>query len=120
MLHPNFQLNKFLNDKRMQERYDWINSMTILLEKITKCIGSNEQMRIVFEQLPHTRYLEGVYDKIREVDPITNQLHFNLIELFLKISNTFLVMIPDSPDALTKIFERLELQFSKNKSESRV
>ncbi len=94
--------------------------MTILLEKITKCIGSNEHMRMVFEKLSDTLYLEGVYDEIRKVDSITNQLRFNFIELFLKISNTFLAMIPDSADALTKIFERIELQFSKNKSESRV
>ncbi|CAF5020905.1 unnamed protein product [Rotaria sp. Silwood1] len=120
MLHPNFQLNKFLNDKRMKERYDWIHSMTILLEKITKCIGSNDHIRNVFEQLPDTLYLEGVYDEVPKVDPNTNQLRFNFIELFLKVSNTFLVMIPYSADVLTKIFERIELQFSKIKYESRV
>ncbi|CAF4970503.1 unnamed protein product [Rotaria sp. Silwood1] len=120
LLHPNFQLDKLLNDKRMQERYDWIYSMTILLEKITKCIRSNERIRKVFEKLSDTLYLEGVYDEIRKVDPIKNQLRFNFIELFLKISNTFLVMMPDSANALTKIIERIELQFSKNISESRV
>ncbi|CAF1207828.1 unnamed protein product [Adineta steineri] len=118
MLHPNFQLNKFLNDKRMQERFDWMNHMTILLEKITKCIGSNEQLRTVFEELPRTLYLEGIYDKIRDVDPTTKQLRFNFIELFLKISNTFLVMMPNSVDAVTKIFERLAFHFSQNQSES--
>ncbi|CAF3694346.1 unnamed protein product [Rotaria sp. Silwood1] len=119
LLHPNFQLDKLLNDKRMQERYDWIYSMTILLEKITKCIRSNERIRKVFEKLSDTLYLEGVYDEVPKVDPNTNQLRFNFIELFLKISNTFLVMIPYSADALTKIFERIELQFSKIKYESR-
>ncbi|CAF4369011.1 unnamed protein product [Rotaria sp. Silwood2] len=119
MLHPNFQLNKFLNDKRMQERYDWIFSMTTLLEKITQCIESRERIVMIFEQLPGTLYLEGVYDEVRKVDPNTNQLRFKFIELFLQISNKFLAMIPHSADGLTKIFERIELQLSKNQFESR-
>jgi hypothetical protein len=92
MLHRNFQLNKFLNDKRMRERCDWIFSMTKLLEKITKCIGSREHILIVFKQLSDTLYLEGIYDEIRKVDSDTNQLRFQFIELFLQISNIFLAM----------------------------
>ncbi|CAF2793462.1 unnamed protein product [Rotaria sp. Silwood2] len=119
MLDPNFQLKKFLNDKRMQERYDWISSMTTLLEKITHCIESRERITMILEQLPDTVYLEGVYNEIRKIDPDTNQFNFKLIELFLKISNTFLAMIPHSADGFTKIFDRIELQFTKNKFESR-
>jgi hypothetical protein len=120
MFHPNFQLNKFLNDKRMRERYDWIFSMTTLLEKITQCIESHERIVMIFEQLPGTLYLEGVYDEVRKVDPNTNQLRFKFIELFLQISNKFLAMIPHSADGLTKIFDRIELKLSKNQVESRV
>ncbi len=120
MLHSNFRLKQFLNDKRMQERYDWIFSMTKLLEKLTQCIDSRERIVMIFEQLPNTLYLEGVYDEIRKSDPIKNQLRFKFIELFLKISNKFLSMIPHSADGLTKIFERIELQFTKTKSQSDV
>ena len=120
MLEPNFQLNRFLNDKRMQARYDWINSMTILLEKITESNESHEQILSIFEQLPGTLYLEGVYDEIGKIDSNTNQLRYEFIRLFLKIANKFLAIIPHSSDSLKKIFERIELQFIKNKSESRV
>jgi hypothetical protein len=120
MLHSNFRLKEFLNDKRMQERYDWIFSMTKLLEKLTQCIESRERIVMIFEHLPNTLYLEGVYDEIQKFDPNTNQLRFQFIELFLKISNKFLSMIPHSADGLTQIFERIELQFTKNKSQSDV
>lgn len=118
MLRPHFQLNKFLNDKRMRERYDWIYSMTKLLEKITHCTQSRERILTIFEQLPDTLYLEGVYDEIRKFDPDTNQLRFKFLELFLKISNKFLAMIPHSADSFTKIFERIELQLTKSTSKS--
>jgi Tfp pilus assembly protein PilO len=120
MLSPNFQLESFLNDKRMQEKYDWIYSMTILLEKITQCVESRERIVMIFEQLPNTLYLEGVYEEIRQLDPDTNQLRFKFIQLFLQISDTFLAMIPHSADGLTKIFERIELQLTKTQSESNV
>jgi hypothetical protein len=120
MVHSNFRLKEFLNDKRMQERFDWIFSMTKLLEKLTHCIESRERIVMIFEQLPNTLYLEGVYDKIREFDPKTNELRFQFIELFLKISNKFLSMIPYSANDLTKIVERIELQFTKTKSQSDV
>jgi hypothetical protein len=118
MLHSNFRLKQFLNDKRMQETSDWILSMTKLLEKMTQCIESRERIVMIFEQLPNTLYLESVYDEVRKFDLNTNQLKF--LELFLKISNTFLSMIPHSADGLTKIFDRIELQFIKNKSQSDV
>lgn len=120
MLHPNFQLKTFLKDNRMRSRYDWIQTMTTLLERITTCIGSRERIVMIFEQLPRTLYLEGVYDEIRKPDPITDQLRFNFIQSFLKVSNKFLAMIPHSADDLTKIFERIELQFHKIKSTSPV
>jgi len=120
MLLPYFQLKTFLNDQRMRNRYDWILSMTKLLERITKCEGSRERIVMILEQLPNTRYLEGIYDEVRKLDPITNQLRFELIQPFLKVSNTFLGIIPHSADDLIKIFERIELQFTKLKSESHV
>jgi hypothetical protein len=94
--------------------------MTILLEKITKCEGSRERIVMIIEQLPGTSYIEGVYDEVRKTDPITDQLRFNFIQSFLQISIKFLSMIPHSADDLTKIFERIELQFTKIKSESPV
>ncbi|CAF0782423.1 unnamed protein product [Rotaria sp. Silwood1] len=113
MLHPNFQFRKFLNDNRMRNRYDWISSMTKLLEQIIKCVGSRERIVMILEQLPKTSYLDGVYDEVRKTDVITDQLRFDFIKLFLNISNAFLSMIPHSADDLTKIFERIELQFTK-------
>lgn len=120
MVRPNFQLKQFLDDKRMRARYDWISSMTILLEKITQCSESRERISTILEQLPDTLYLEGVYDEVRKSDPDTNQLRFEFMRLFLKISNTFLAMMPHSADGLTKIFERIELLFTKTESESNV
>ncbi len=120
MLHPNFQLKRFLNDNRMRTRYDWIFEMTKLLELITECTGSRERIVMIFEQLPKTKYLDGVYDEIRKTDTITDELRYNFIQSFLKISTTFLAMIPHSADDLTKIFERLELQFIKVKSQTPV
>jgi hypothetical protein len=75
---------------------------------------------MIFEQLPKTSYLEGVYEEIRKPDSITDQLRYNFIQSFLKMSNKFLSMIPHSADGLTKIFERIELQFLKIKSTSPV
>jgi hypothetical protein len=120
MLNPNFQLKTILNDNRMRTRYDWILAMTSLLESITKCIGSRERIVIIFEQLPRTSYLEGVYDEVRKLDSITDQLRFNFIQSFLKVSNKFLAMIPHSADGLTNILERVELLFTKVTSKSSV
>jgi hypothetical protein len=120
MLQSNFQLKRFLNDKRMRNNYDWIFTMTELIEKLTKCEGSRERIVMILQQLPDTLYIEGVYDEVRKTDPITDQLRFNFIQSFLQISIKFLSMIPHSADDLTKIFERIELQFTKIKSESSV
>jgi hypothetical protein len=120
MLHPNFQLKTILNDNRMRTRYDWILAMTTLLESITKCIGSRERIVIIFEQLPRTSYLEGVHEEIRKPDSNTDQLRFNFIQSFLKVSNKFLAMIPHSADGLTNILERVELLFTKVTSKSSV
>jgi hypothetical protein len=75
---------------------------------------------MILAQLPDTLYLKGVYDEVRKLDPDTNQSRLKFIELFLKISNTFLAMIPYSADGLIKIFEHIKLQLTKNKLESRV
>ena len=120
MIHPNFQLDKFFNDKRMQERYDWIVLMTKLLEKVTKCMESNERIIVIFEKLPNTIYLEGVYEAVRQTNSNTKQPNFDLISSFLHVSNTLLAMMPYSADVLIKIIERIELQFTKYKSESYV
>ncbi|CAF0779112.1 unnamed protein product [Rotaria sordida] len=113
MLRPNFQLKKFLNDNRMRNQYDWILSMTTLLEQVIKCVGSRERVVMILEQLPKTLYIDGVYVEVRKTDIITDQLRFNFIKSFLNISNAFLSMIPNSADDLTKIFERIELLFTK-------
>lgn len=120
MLTENFQLKKFLNDKRMQEKYDWIVSMTKLIEKMTECTESRERMAMIFEQLPNTLYLEGIYDAVRNINPDTKQLNTNLITSFLRVSKMFLSMIPYSTDGLIKIFERIELQFSKTATDTPV
>ncbi|CAF5216285.1 unnamed protein product, partial [Rotaria magnacalcarata] len=120
MLHADFQLQRFLNDNRMRRRYDWINSMTILLEKITQCIELRERIVMIFGQISKSRYLEGVYDEIGEPDLRTNQLRFTFIQSFLKVSNIFLSMIPHSAGGLTKIFERIELLFTKIEIKSSV
>ena len=120
MINPNFQLTKFLNDKRMQKEYDWVVSMTKLLEKVTQTMELRENIVNIFEQIPNTLYLEGIYDAVRHIDPSTNQMNFNLISSFLHVSFAFLSMMPYSADGLTKIIERIELQMSKNKVESMV
>ena len=94
--------------------------MTTLLEKMTHCVQSREQSVAVYEQLPGTHYLEGVYNEIKSIDPITNQLRFQFIELFLKISNKCIALLPSLADALAKVLERAELLLTKNKSESNV
>lgn len=120
MLQPHFQLKRFLNDKRMQTHYDWILSMTKLLEKITKCEGSRERIVMVLAVLSGTTYLEGVYDQVRKPDPISDLLRYELIQSFLKIAQTIFSIIPHSAGDLTKIIERIELQFTKTKTESPV
>ncbi|CAF0725958.1 unnamed protein product [Adineta steineri] len=118
MLHPNFQLKAFLKDDRMKKRSDWIVTMTRLLEKITTCNTSSERIIKVLEQLPRTLYIEGVYEEVAKLDPITDQLRFDFIQLFLKIFNKFLSITPHSADDLIKISERIELQFHKTKIKS--
>lgn len=118
MINPNFQLSKFLHDKRMQKEYDWVVTMTKLLEKVTQPMELRGNILNIFEQLPDTLYLEGIYDAVRHIDPTTNQMNFNLISSFLHVSHAFLSMMPYSADGLTKIIERIELQMTKNKVES--
>ncbi|CAF0978486.1 unnamed protein product [Adineta steineri] len=118
MLHPNFQLKAFLKDDRMKKRSDWIVTMTRLLEKITTCNTSSERIIKVLEQLPRTLYIEGVYEEVTKLDPITDQLRFDFIQLFLKIFNKFLSITPHSADDLIRISERIELQFLKIKIKS--
>jgi hypothetical protein len=113
MLQSNFQLQTFLNDNRMETKYDWIFAMTTLLERITTCIGSRERIALILEKLPDTKYLEGVYNEIRQRDIITDELRYGLIQSFLKVSNQFLAMMPHSANDLTKILERIELMFTK-------
>ncbi|CAF4233825.1 unnamed protein product [Adineta steineri] len=120
MLHPNFQLKAFLKDNRMQKRSDWIVTMTRLLEKITTCNTSSERIIKILEQLPRTLYIEGVYEEVAKLDPITDQLRFDFIQLFLKIFNKFLSITPHSADDLIRISERIELQFLKIKIKSPV
>lgn len=118
MINPNFQLTKFLHDKKMQKDYDWVVAMTKLLEKATQSMELRENIVNIFEQLPDTLYLEGIYDAVRHIDPTTNQMNFNLISSFLHVSFAFLSMMPYSADGLTKIIERIELQMTKNRVES--
>ena len=120
MLRRDFQLKMYLNNNRMRSRYDWISTMTTLLEQITKCSGSRERIVMILEQLLKSSYVEGVYGEVRTVDPITGQLRFHFIQSFLKVSRFFLATIPHSADELTKIFERLELAFTKVKFKSPV
>ena len=113
MFRSDFQLKNYLNNHYMRDKYDWISTMTTLLEQITKCLGSRERIVMILEQLPKSSYLEGVYSEVRKVDPTTGQLRFHFIQSFLKVSIFFLATIPHSADDLTKIFERLELHFTK-------
>lgn len=92
--------------------------MTKLLEQITKCIGSRERIVMILQQLPKTSYIDGVYNEVRQLDAITDDLRYDFIQSFLKIAIVFLSTIPYSADDLTKIFERIELAFTKSKSTS--
>ncbi|CAF3403136.1 unnamed protein product [Rotaria socialis] len=118
MLRPNFQFKRFLHDNRMRNNFSWISAMTKLLEQIIKCIGSRERIVMILQQLPKTSYIEGVYNEVRQLDALTDDLRYDFIQSFLKISIAFLSMIPHSADDLTKIFERIELLFTKTKSNS--
>ncbi|CAM4799643.1 unnamed protein product [Rotaria magnacalcarata] len=118
MLRPNFQFKRFLRDNRMRNNFNWISTMTKLLEQIVKCIGSRERIVMILQQLPKTSYIEGVYNEVRQLDALTDDLRYDFIQSFLKISIVFISMIPHSADDLTKIFERIELLFTKTKSSS--
>ena len=120
MLQPRFQLQQVLNDRQMRDNNSWILKMTELLEKVTRYEGPRERIVTVLQQLPSTVYLEGVYDDIRKPNPLTDELRFDFIQLFLQISIKMLSIIPHSADDLTKIFERIELQLTKSKSTSPV
>ena len=120
MLEVNFRLEEFLQDNRIQERYDWMYSMTILLEKITYCNESRERIVEIFEQIFDTCYLKGVYDEIGKLDLETKQIRFKFIQSFLQICKTVLEMIPHSFDGLKSIFERIVYTISEHSSESTV
>ncbi|UJR33622.1 hypothetical protein I4U23_021057 [Adineta vaga] len=118
MLDPKFQLKALLKDRNMKSNYEWILAMTTLLEKITTCNGARDRIALILEKIPQTSYTEGVYEAVRIPDVITDQLRFDFIQSFLKVSNTFLSIIPHLADDLTRIFERIELTFTKIKTPS--
>ena len=120
MLRPNFPLAALLNDERMKSKYEWILHMTTLLERVTTCIDARERIAMILKEVPRTSYLEGVYDAVRSRDSITDELRYDFLQLFLKMSNKFLALTPYSASDLTKIFERIELVFTKTKSKSPV
>lgn len=120
ILQPRFQLQQVLNDKQMREKDNFIRKMTDILAKVTECEGSQERLFMALQQLPNTAYVEGVYEEIRKPNPITDQLRFDFIQSFLQISIKILSVIPHSADGLAKIFERIELNLNKVKSESAV
>lgn len=120
MLQPRFQLKQVLNDKLMRENNNWTVKMTALLGKVSQFEGSRERVVSILQQLPGTVYLDGVYDEIRKLNPLNDELRFDFIQLFLRISLKIVSMIPHSTDDFTRIFERIELQLTKSKSTSPV
>lgn len=120
MLHPNFELKALLKDRQMKINYNWTLAMTTLLEKISTCDGPREDIVTIFAKIPRTSYVDGVHEEITKPDVITDELRFEFVQSFLKMSIRFLDLIPHSADDLTKVFERLELHFFKNKTTSPV
>lgn len=120
MLERNFRLEDFLKDQRMQENYDWMYSMTVLLEKITYCHEWRGRFIDIFEKILDTSYLKGVCEEIGKFDPSTKQFRFKFIQLFLQICKTFLEIIPHSFARLTLIVERIALRLIENQSNSTV
>ena len=114
MLQSHFQLNRFLNDNRMKTKYDWILSMTRLLELITTCTTARERITMILEQVPDSSYIEGVYTEIRNRDFPLGPLRFHFIQSFLKVSIKFLAMLPHSSEKLIKVFERIAALFTKS------
>ena len=113
MVHPDFPLKTFLNDKRMETQNDWIVTMTKLFERITMCTDAPGCLRVVLEQIRYTVYVEGVYNAVRQSDSNTNQLRFDFLQSFLNMSNRLLALSPHLAIHLMKIFERIELGFTK-------
>ena len=113
MTQPNFPLKAFLNDKRMEIQNEWIVTMTKLFERITTCTNAGRRLCLVLEEIPGTVYVEGVYNTVRQPDSNTNQLRFGFLQSFLNMSNRLLALSPHLASHLTKIFERIALEFTK-------
>ncbi|CAF4022002.1 unnamed protein product [Adineta steineri] len=113
MIQINFSIKQFLNDKRMETEKDWIVTITKLFERITTCTDTPERLQFVLKQIPNTVYVEGVYNAVRQLDSKTNQLCFGFLQSFLNMSNKFLALLPHLAIDLEKIFERIELAFTK-------
>ena len=120
MLHSNFPLAALLNDQQMRSKYDWTFAMTRLLEQLTTCDGARERVAMILKEVPGTAYLDGAYEAVRARDVITDELRYDFLQSFLKMSNKFLSLTPYCASDLTKIFERIELAFTKTKSETQV
>lgn len=120
MLNQNFPLAALLNDQQMRSKYEWTFNMTKLLEKLTTCDGARERVAMILKEVPRTAYLDGVYEAVRGRDVITDELRYEFLQSFLKMSNKFLSLTPYCASDLTKIFERIELAFTKTKSETQV
>ncbi|CAF0774800.1 unnamed protein product [Didymodactylos carnosus] len=113
VLRPYFQFKTFLNDDRMKIKYDWIKTMTDILEKIISCTEQRERVAQILSMILGSKYLDGVHEEIRKPDNKTKQLKYDFIHSFLKISDYMLTIMPHSENDLSKIIERVQVTLPK-------
>lgn len=49
--HPSFQLDTFLNDERLKIKFDWLEMLTTIFERILHCKCQERQMAQILVRL---------------------------------------------------------------------
>lgn len=120
LMNSSFPLSQLLDDDRMQSRFDWVCLMTQILEKVATCTEARERIAMILTRIPNTKYIDGLYAMVRERDPISDEFRYDFLQSFLKMAQRLLAIVPNSSADLTKIFERIELLFTKSPSNTPV
>jgi len=81
---------------------------------------SNKKSNFIQIKLPGTVYFDALYGGIRQNDPNTDTLRFNLILQTLKIINHLLTINPHAESNVTPFIERIQLFLARLNNENEV
>ena len=121
-----FQLDKYLSDQRMKEKFDWLQMLTTIFERILGALGQDHRIATILVRcfsfsvlkslrshffgqikLPGTVYFDALYEAIRQTDPKTKTYRVQLILQTLKIIERLLAVNPQMEELVSPFLERI-------------